>query len=185
MSDRITEEYKRHTLLSTFHGGHYKGRVWKDKKLLAEIEGASIENVLNKLHAFVDSQLVTLATGRQQPTNSDEYIAAFRNILKDLSDGQLAMLRAHYLAPNHCITATNLAEAAGYSSYSAANLQYGNAGKAIYEEYPLDIPRRNDGTLIYTFMLATAGNKDADEKEWVWQLRPEVASAIEALGLNN
>lgn len=185
MSGRITEEYRRHTLLSAFHSGTYKGRVWKDKKLINQIEGAGLDDVLNKLRAFVDSQFVTLAFGRQHPANTDEYVSAFRNILKDLSDGQLAMLRANYRAPNYRITATKLAEAAGYTSYSAANLQYGNAGKALYEKYPLDIPRRADGSLIYTFMFATAGDKEADEKEWVWEMRPEVVSAVEALGLNN
>ena len=185
MSDRITEEYRRHTLLSAFHGGHYKGRVWKDKKQLSEIEGSSIQDVLRKLREFVDCQFVAIAAGRQKPTSSNEYISAFRNILKDLSDGHLAMLRAHFRSPNHRITATQLADAANYSNYNAANLQYGNVGKLLYEEYPLDIPRHSDGSLVYTFMLATAGNKEADEKEWVWEMRPEVVSAIEALGLNN
>lgn len=185
MTDRITEEYRRHTLLSAFHGGQYKGRVWKDKKLLTEIEGVGIQDVLKKLREFVDGQFVTVAAGRQHPTNSAEYIAAFRSILKGLTDGQLAMLRAHYLAPNHSITATELAKAAGYSSYSAANLHYGNLGNALYEEYPLDLPKRKDGSVIATFMLATAGNKEADEKEWVWEMRPEVVNAVETLGLNS
>lgn len=185
MSNRISEEYRRHTLLSALHGGQFKGRVWKDKKLLTELDGESLNDVLNKLRAFVDSQFVTAASGRTQPTNSDEYVSAFRNILKDLSDGQLAMIRAHFRAPGHRITATQLAEAANYTNYSAANLQYGNVGKALYEEYPLDIPRRADGNLISTFMLATAGDKKADENEWVWEMRPEVVHAIEVLGLNN
>jgi hypothetical protein len=185
MSDRITEEYRRHTLLSAFHGGHFKGRVWKDKKQLTEIEGSSIADVLNKLREFVDCQFVTIAAGRQTPTNSGEYISAFRNILKDLSDGHLAMLRAHYLAPNQCMTATQLADAAGYANYNAANLQYGNVGKALYEEYPLDIPCYDNGSPIYTFMIGTAGNKEADEREWVWKMRPEVVAALEELGLNN
>jgi len=185
LSDRTTEEYRRHTLLSAFHGGTYKGRIWKNKKLLAEIEGGSIDDVLDKLREFVDDQFTSIALGRQQPTNTEDYVAAFRNILKDLTDGQLAMLRAHYHAPHHRITATELAKSADYLNHSAANLQYGNLGKALYEEYPLEIPRRTDGTLIYTFMLATGGDKGADEKEWFWVLRPEVAAAIEALGLNN
>jgi hypothetical protein len=185
LSDRITEEYRRHTLLSAFHGGAYKGRVWKAKKLLTEIEGASLDDVLNKLRAYVDSQFATVASGRRQPTNSDDYVTAFRNILSDLTNGQFAMLREHYRAPQHRITATQLAKAADYLNYNAANLQYGNIGKALYEEYPLEIPQRSDGSLIYTYMLATGTGDDADEKEWVWELRPEVVAAIETLGLQN
>ena len=93
------------------------------------------------------------------------------------------MLKAPYRAPNQTITATELATAAGYKSYSAANLQYGNVGKALYEELPVEIPAREDGSLIYTSALATAGEKTEAEVHWAWKLRPEVAYAIEHLGL--
>lgn len=185
MSNRVTEEYRRHKLLSAFHAGQYKGRVWKDGEMLMEITGESVQDVLSKLREFVDGRFLSIASSRTQPTDSAEYVRAFRNTLSGLSDGQLAMLRAHYRAPNFRITATELANAAGYSTYSAANLQYGNVGKALFEEYPLNIEKYKDGSPIYTFMLATAGNRDVDEKEWVWELRPEVVSAIEWLGLNN
>ncbi len=184
MADRITEEYRRHTLLAAFNGGVFKGRAWKDKKLLTEVLGESIDDVLNKLRKFVDGQFVAAASGRRQPANSAAYVAAFRNILSDLSEGQLAMLRAHYLAVEHRLTAAQLAEAAGYANFNAANLQYGYVGKALYEEYPLEIPAYANGTPIYTFMLATGVGKNADEAHWVWELRPEVASAIESLGLD-
>ena len=55
--DRITEEYRRHNILSTLHNGKYKGCVWKDKELLIEIEGSGIEAVLVGLRDFVDTRL--------------------------------------------------------------------------------------------------------------------------------
>ena len=105
-------------------------------------------------------------------------------MLGHFTDGHMAMLRAHYNANDQCITATQLAEAAGYSNYGAANLQYGNIGKAIYEELLMALPTRNDGTPIYTYALATAGDPTSEEEHWVWKLRPEVAAAVEILGLN-
>jgi hypothetical protein len=44
---------------------------------------------------------------------------------KNLPSSHFAMLRAQCRAPNTAITATQLAEAADYESYHAANLQYG------------------------------------------------------------
>jgi hypothetical protein len=182
--DRIVEEYRRHKLLAAYHEGLYKGRVWKGKVLLNEIEGNGIEDVLAKLKDYVDSRFRP-----QHPENSDrldvsEYVQAFRSMISDFTDGHVAMLKAHYNASNQCITATQLAEAAGYANYGAANLQYGNIGKALAEELYLALPTRGDGTPIYTYALATAGDPRGEEDHWVWKLRPEVSSAIEILGLN-
>src|SRR5450631_1533843 len=55
-------------------------------------------------------------TKAPKPT-AKAYLAALRKILPTLSDGHLAMLKAHYHAPNRVLTATQLAEAAGYSGY--------------------------------------------------------------------
>lgn len=182
-NDRIIEEYRRHKLLSALYEGKNVGRVWKGKELLSEIEGESIDDVLQKLRDFVDASFFAAIKERTGTLDSSEYIKAFQSLLDDLSDGHLAMLKAHYLAPNQEITATLLASAAGYSSYGAANLQYGLIAKKLYEELPIDLPKRKDGTFIYTFSLATAGDINDGEEHWVWKLRPEVSSAIEYLGL--
>lgn len=182
--DRVIEEYRRHKLLSMIHQGQYKGRVWKEKELLVEIEGDGIEQVLGKLRDYVDSQFVKIAENRVISPDVKEYVKAFQTLIPVLSDGHLSMLKAHFSAPKQEITATQLSEAAGYSNYGAANLQYGLVGKMLYEELPIDLPKRNDNSLIYTYALATAGEMDAPEDHWVWKLRPEVSSAIESLGLN-
>lgn len=183
MEERIVEMYRSHQLLSTLHAGKFKGRVWKDKALLNELEGSSVNDVLDKLKAFVDARFSEEAASRQEAP-VELYVDAFRKIMNGLTDGHRAMLKAHYLAPNRCVTATQLAEAADYSSYGAANLQYGLVGKMLFEAMPMDIPKRDDGTPIWTFMLAVPGNKDVPEDQWLWQMKPEVAKAAEVLALN-
>ena len=183
-NDRVIEEYRRHKLLSAFHEGKFKGRVWKDKELVTEIEGEGIDDVLGRLREFVDSRLQEKVDSRVDAPEVDEYVQALRSMLGDFTDGHLAMMKAHYNADDQCITATQLAEAARYSNYGAANLQYGNIGKAVYEELLMPLPKRKDGTPIYTYALATAGDPTGKEVYWVWKLRPEVSAAIEILGLN-
>jgi len=182
--DRIIEPYRRHKLLSTLHEGKYKGRVWKEKELLTEIEGESIDDVLSKLRNFVDTQFIKTAESRETAPSAERYMKAFQTIISDLPDSHISMLKAHYHAPNQEITATALAAAVGYANYGAANLQYGTLGKNLYEELPIILPKRSDGSLIFTYMLATGGDQDSSEEFWVWKMRPEVASAIEHLGLN-
>jgi len=182
--DRIVEEYRRHKLLSAYHEGLYKGRVWKGKELLKEIEGDGIEDVLSRLKDYVDSRFRGGASQKDRSPEVSEYVQAFRSMISDFTDGHVAMLKAHYNASDQCITATQLAEAAGYANYGAANLQYGIIGKALAEELYLALPTRRDGTPIYTYALATAGDPTGEEDHWVWKLRPEVSAAIEILGLN-
>ena len=95
------------------------------------------------------------------------------------------MIKAHYRAPNQSLTATQLADAATYAGYRAVNLQYGFVGKRLWEEIPTPLPVDEAGDPIYTFALADAGERSRSRDEWVWKLRPELAAAIELLGLHN
>ena len=182
--DRTVETYRKHKLLAAFHQGGYKGRVWDcDGKLLTEIEGAGVNTLLSKLRDFVDKTFVDRANSRTSSPDAMEYIRAFQGVLEGLPDSYLAMLKGHYNAPNRTVTATQLSELGKYKNWSSANLHYGLLGKRLYEELPIKLPTRPDGTEIYTFTLATEGGLSQDESQWQWKMRPEVAEAIEQLGL--
>jgi hypothetical protein len=181
---RILDDYRQHTILSAKHEGKFCGRVWKEKALLHETEGTSVENMLVELKKFVDEKLEGTALAAGSTPDETRVIAGLREICTQLSDGQLAMLRAHYHAENQAITASEFAAAAGYASYHPANLHYGNIGKLLYEMAPIKLNTYKDGTPIYTFYLATELTKTEDEQHWRWKLRPEVSNAIKALGLD-
>jgi hypothetical protein len=183
-TDRILDNYRQHTILSTKHKGKFRGRVWKEKALLHETEGSSIENTLGVLKQFVDEKLEGAARAAGSTPDETRVLAGLREICSQLSDGQLAMLKAHYHAENQAMTATELANAAGYASYHPANLHYGNIGKSLYELAPIELRTYKDGTPIYTFYLAVALTDAEDEQYWNWKLRPEVSNAIAALGLH-
>lgn len=180
--DRVVETYRTHELVVAARGSSFQGRVWKDAKDVGDAEGSSLSEVLLKLKDLVDSRLGTAAAKAPKPT-AKAYLAALRKILPTLSDGHLAMLKAHYHAPNRVLTATQLAEAAGYSGYEAVNLQYGLVGRKLWDEIPTRIATDGDGSPIYTFALAD-GDRSGPEAEWKWVLRSEVAAAIKELGLD-
>jgi hypothetical protein len=182
--DRKVEVYRRHELVAAFHHGKYRGRARKGKNVVADVEGSSVDDALPALRSQIDKRLSDEAARRSQPPTSLEYVEALRKVTADLSDRQLAMLRAHYAAPQRSLTATELATAAGYAGYSAANLQYGLVGRALYEELPFPLATRSDGSMIYTWAPASSGDRTGSEEQWVWQMRPEVAVALEILGLH-
>ena len=175
-------EYRGYVLVSRFHDGEFRGRAQKGKDRF-DVLGSGLEDVVTRLMSHVDARLDQIVAARLSPPSSTEYVEAVKKILGGLSDGHIAMLRAHYMAPNRSMTATQLAEAAGYKAYGAANLQYGLVGKALFEELPVKLLKRADGTLIYTSALAEAGNQSGPEDHWVWKMRAEVAEAVRELGL--
>ena len=98
-----------------------------------------------------------------------------------ITDGYRAMLKAHYQADEHTLTATELANSAGYGNYSAANLHYGTLGRLLGSHLPMEPQRREDGTPIWTTILAT-GNPDCLEDErYQWIMRPELVQALRDL----
>lgn len=181
---RLLEEYRQHTLLAAIHKGSCRGRVWRMKEIVYEQEGESPESLIKVLRDWVDSSITERATTQGENPDYDQLLRTFQQLLPSLTDNQLVMLKEHYKATNQVVSMDALAEAAGFPSFSGANLQYGLIGKSLQQLAPINLPKRKDGTYIYTSYLASPAEETEDEGYWQWKLRPEVAKIIEHLGLN-
>jgi hypothetical protein len=100
---------------------------------------------------------------------------------KGLPSSHFNMLRAQCRAPGTSITATQLAEAAGYESYHAANLQYGTLAfnLAGILGFRPELMHR-DGSLCWWTTLSVAGEEAADEgaQQFHFVMRPELVQAL-------
>ncbi len=180
---RIKEEYRQHTLLSAVHEGQCKGRVWQSKKLVYQQVGGEVKSLMQELKSWVDCSISGKAAEQGGTPDEIKLLEAVRTVLPSLSEKQIGMLKAHYEAEDQLVTAGDLADAVDYKSYSGANMQYGFIGKALQEIHPIVLPKRRDGSEIFTFYLAEAGEETEDEGLWQWKLRPEMSKVIEKLGL--
>ena len=100
----------------------------------------------------------------------------------NLSDNQVAMLRAHYRAPDRRITMGKLAEAVGFKNYSVSNLHYGKLAHKLCDEMntePDDFSK--DGSPFWLSIIAEAWKNK--EGEYEFQMWPELAEAMEELNL--
>lgn len=185
MSDELKAlEAGEYVLVARLVKGVYRGALWHASKIDQSIEGSSLEEVYRKLESLLFERQMAKASSRQgvDPT-TEEATRALNRVLPKLSDGQRAMLRAHLKAPGQRITATQLAEAAGYATYSAANLQYGLLGVMLFGEMPEDLPRRKDGTPIMTCVIASGDDhREGAEAQWIWKMRPHLVQALNLLG---
>jgi hypothetical protein len=116
------------------------------------------------------------------PTVTDPALALIVAVLARAHRRQREMLRAHYRATGRKLTATGLAQAAGCRHYSFANRWYGQMGRELYGTAPSRIDRWTvAGAPVYTTMLA-ADVTLPGAVERVWELRRDVARAVELLG---
>ena len=101
-----------------------------------------------------------------------DYVRVFQRI--GFTGKQLEILRVHLAAPDQTITARQLARALGYSSFSAANLQYGKLAGKICSEMGVS-PGTNLAVLVEFYK--------SPDSEYKLYLRPAVVKALKELGI--
>lgn len=184
----MTVCYRRHDIKTFRARDLWKARAFRGQYPIGEIvtapsEEAAIASVKGQLDDIADSQLAL--RGPDGFPTVHEVRAAWQRIEPSASALQIAMLKAHIRSPDHILTATQLARAAGFDDYVIANLHYGKLGFALAEEMewkPKE--QRQGGEPIWTFTLAT--NADENERndgveitgEWRWKLRPKIVEAL-------
>jgi hypothetical protein len=99
---------------------------------------------------------------------------------KNLPDSHLAMLKAQCKSPHQTITATKLAEAAGYQNYNAANLQYGTLAFNVAGHLNFSPEKRPDGTPRWwtTLSYSVGGSGEPETGQFEFIMRPELVAAL-------
>jgi hypothetical protein len=166
-----------------------------DRQIGETVVADDQKEALSNLRAYLDNRESQIAASRGSDGSPStiEYAEAFVRLGK-LPAGYEAMLDAHLNAPDHCITATQLAEAAGYENYNAANLHYGRLGQLLAEEMNYNPPIRDDGSVIWTATIAgwdgevdlnrltRAMERRENDGHFEWIMRPQVVQALRSLG---
>lgn len=183
MTDELKSvEAGEYTLVARLIKGEYKGALWTGGKIVRQVKGESIDEVWKKLSdELTECQEARVRARAGAQPSAKEAELAFRRIEQRLSVGHKAMLKAHLRAPGNKITATELAAAAGYGGYSAANLQYGLLGAMLFAEMPEELPRRADGSRIMTCVIASQDDqRETPEEQWIWRMRQHIVDGLEA-----
>lgn len=189
------EAYGQYILKTWPRGNLWQCRADLNGREVGEREvGDNAQGATQGMKAKLDLRDADIAGGKGKDgcPSALEYAEAFARV--KMSAGQEAMLKAHLDAPDNCITATELADAAGYANWSAANLQYGLLGQAIAQDLNFNPRRRDDGSTIWTTAIAdSAGHLQDDldsgalhrsmerreeDAHFEWTMRPQVVEAL-------
>ena len=121
---------------------------------------------------------------RPQVISSDQFLEAMSH-LKRPGESIRKLLRAHLNSKGRVSTMTLLAEAAGFTSFSPANLHYGGLARRIgkhlaISEPSIRVPTASDAylSLLGDFIRPEA----VTNTHWLLVMKPEFADALQASG---
>ena len=185
MSKNTDIMHRRHSIKTLRNASGYQARAFRGMKSVGEVSsGATQDAAVLAVKDFLDERAAALRAKRG-PSGfpcADEIRAALPHV--PMNKAREAMLMAHLNAPDHILTATELAQAAGYDDYGIANLQYGLLAYDLAQELEWTPGQKTNGVTTWTFTLAD----DADKRErksggdvaghWRWKLRREVVEAL-------
>jgi predicted DNA-binding protein len=153
----------------------------------ADIKGKSKSAFCSELLSAALDDFEEVLTSPDETMNdlnlpsAQDYARAFHAIVDKLTAGHKAILKAHYHAPKYTAKASELATAAGYQDYRGYNRQSARIGQMLADNLGVSLPLREDGTLFPSaFLVQWTKSEDI----WYSTLHPQVANAIEIVGLN-
>jgi 5-methylcytosine-specific restriction endonuclease McrA len=108
-----------------------------------------------------------------------EYFKAFQALQEErIHEKHLALLKAHFKAPNHTATWAQLAKVVGYPNGGTVYLQYGRLARRVAEQLNLE----KDQLYFWLHVLAEWAGKD-DLGHQAFVLRRPVIEALTRLGI--
>lgn len=111
----------------------------------------------------------------------DDYARAFEELRRKgmIREKHAALLQAHFEAPKHTATWSDLAKAVGYAHRSTVHLQYGRLASRVARQ--LDIVDPPNG--FWLFVLADWAEKKDSMNHTAFVLRHPVIEALARLGI--
>lgn len=184
MSKRIDLSYRRYRIIAAERKSIPTAVVYDGDTRAVESAGATLEAAVDEAKSWVDQRIGAQRASRRlaHVGTADEYRRAFQAL--SIGRHQAAMLRAHANAADCTLTATELAQAAGYESYEAANAHYGRLGRQVAEFLDVVPPiDRQRGEPVWTRVLAHDADEEDEHGHWQWVMHPEVAEALRAMNM--
>ncbi len=118
--------------------------------------------------------------GKKFPPTA-KYVAGFKTVEPEIKDVQLRMLKNHYGARGHRLTANKLGKSVGYKDHRGINRWYGELAKILGEAMGFDWrPEWRDAVSVLEFSEPQYNRVRGEDN--VLTMRPQVVQALEKLG---
>ncbi len=182
MTIKKTIQYGRFTLECRVLKGKVHGIAFLNGRQILKSEAADTEEALAGAKAALDVRDRARSKERREPHigTVEDYVDAFSAL--PLAEHERLMLHAHASSGDRGMTAGDLAHAAGYEGFQAANSLYGALGKKVAQLAGLPFKKALASKgFVYTFVLASGEQKKGEY--WRWKMHPEVLEALRSLNI--
>lgn len=183
-SGRRVLSYRGFTVIAASVNKSPKASVYLDSTLKVTVSSKSLHDAVMQAERWVDDRKVAQAAARDERRPNVGAVEEYVDFLTACPprEHHVKMLRANSLGPK---SSDELAKAAGWDDYRAANLHYGMFAKDVARWLGLTLVRFDrDDTEFFTSAIAQerrVARSDADI--WVYDLHLEFLEAMQKQGI--
>ncbi len=136
---------------------------------------------LYRIDGQIQNELTNLAQAYEPASSldhlaqltADQYLDAMNELGASFTEAQIEMLVGHANTPNQSISTQKLASLAGFTNFSAANLQYGKLGRKFSDFFGVgDLDNQIQA-------LATGAHEKDNEGHFQWVMRSPLREALQ------
>lgn len=183
-SGRRVFSYRGFTVVAASVNKSPKASAFLDATHKVTVIGKSLDEAVMLAEHWIDERKVTQAAARDARRPNVGTVDEYSDFLtaSPPKDHCIKMLRANALGPK---SSEELARAAGWDDYRAANLHYGTFAKEVGRWLGLTLTRfDHDGTEFFTSAIAQERRVETMRAEsWVYELHAEFVEALRRHGI--
>ena len=177
----MEKKYKGCILKGTTIRGKPEVAILEGRDRLGIVDGETMDEAFVFAQAFVDARQSGEAQKRRMPWvgTTEQYIRYFKS--NPPRSYEVSMLKANAAEP---LTATQIANAAGYDVFRTTNSLYGKLGARVGRAIGLEFDRYKDGREFYmSALVKELGDKELETGHMRFEMHPELADALKELGI--
>lgn len=150
----IREDYRNYDLIARYWDGCYRGRLFKLKERVADIEGEDLDAIVQELRNTVDALVHDRQKQRKKEPTVGEWQAALTALQPRLKEEQRAMLLTHARAEEGTATLGLLQRAGHYPTVPAAITHYAALALRLADEVGYNPPAKGYDPATLSVVLA-------------------------------
>lgn len=150
----IREDYRNYDLIARYWDGCYRGRLFKLKERIADIEGEDLESIVQALRKTVDELVNDRQKLRKKEPTVGEWQAALSALQSRLKEEQRTMLLTHARAEEGTASLSLLQRAGHYPTVPSAIAHYSAMAQRLADEAGYNPPAKGYDPTTLSVVLA-------------------------------
>jgi hypothetical protein len=150
----IREDYRNYDLIARYWDGCYRGRLFKLKERIADIEGEDLDSIVQELRNTVDQLVNERQKQRKKEPTVGEWQAALTALQSRIKEEQRAMLLTHARADEGIANLALLQRAGHFTNMNAAISHYASLAQRLADEVGYYPPAKGYDPAILAVILA-------------------------------